>query len=136
MSPVELENFFISHKPFEDFKITIKARENLNDSRKEMMLEATQKTKLIDGVAQIIFNTAEAIENLSYKSLKDLNNKYLSIFVEIQESTGRLFQETKLTDVKYVLSPYSLDLVATSLFLKPGIPYSIKVTAAAAAAAG
>ncbi|XDA71744.1 hypothetical protein R6Z07M_002021 [Ovis aries] len=136
MSPVELENFFISHKPFEDFKITIKARENLNDSRKEMMLKATQKTKLIDGVAQIIFNTAEAIENLSYKSLKDLNNKYLSIFVEIQESTGRLFQETKLTDVKYVLSPYSLDLVATSLFLKPGIPYSIKVTAAAAAAAG
>ena len=47
---------------------------------------------------------------------------------------GRFFQETKLTDVKYVLSPYTLDLVATSLFLKPGIPYSIKVAAAAAAA--
>ena len=46
---------------------------------------------------------------------------------------GRLFQETKLTDVKYVLSPYTLDLAATSLFLKPGIPYSIKVVAAAAA---
>ena len=34
---------------------------------------------------------------------------------------------------KYVLSPYTLDLAATSLFLKPGIPYSIKVVAAAAA---
>ncbi|XDB53538.1 hypothetical protein AB1E18_007056 [Capra hircus] len=44
-------------------------------------------TELIDGVAQIIFNTSEAIENLSYISLKELNNKYLSIFVEVQEST-------------------------------------------------
>ncbi|KAF5917641.1 hypothetical protein HPG69_013477 [Diceros bicornis minor] len=143
---IEPENYFISHKNFEDFKITIKAgysynknvteaevsvffgiREDLDDGGKEMMPEATQKTKLIDGVAQINFNTSKAIKNLSYESLKDLNNKYLNIFVKVQESTGRFFQETEVTDVKYVLSPYTLDLVATPLFLKPGIPYSVKV---------
>ncbi|XP_063115847.1 complement C5-like isoform X2 [Cavia porcellus] len=34
---------------------------------------------------------------------------------------------SKETDVKYGLSPYTLDLVATPLSLKPGIPYFIKV---------
>ncbi|GAB5580076.1 complement C3-like [Prionailurus iriomotensis] len=143
---VEPENYFISHKNFEDFKITIKARysysenvteakvsvffgirEDLHGSGKEMMHEATQKTELIDGVAQINFNTSRAIKKLSYKSLEDLNNKYLNIFVEVQESTGTFFQETKVTDIKYVLLPYTLDLVATPLFLKPGIQYCIKV---------
>ncbi|XP_058550309.1 complement C5-like isoform X1 [Neofelis nebulosa] len=143
---VEPENYFISHKNFEDFKITIKARysynenvteakvsvffgirEDLHGSGKEMMHEATQKTELIDGVAQINFNTSRAIKKLSYKSLEDLNNKYLNIFVEVQESTGTFFQETKMTDIKYVVLPYTLDLVATPLFLKPGIQYCIKV---------
>nr|XP_031533360.1 complement C5-like isoform X4 [Vicugna pacos] len=143
---VEPENFFISHKNFEDFKITIKARypynknvteakvsvsfgirEDLHDSIKETMLETTQKTELINGVAQINFNTSEAIKKLSYQSLEDLDKKYLNIFVKVQESTGRFFQETKAIDVKYIRSPYTLDLVPTSLFLKPGIPYSIKV---------
>ena len=50
-------------------------------------LSSLQK-QWIDGVAQIIFNTSEVIEKLSYESLKDLNNKYLNIFVEVQESTG------------------------------------------------
>nr|XP_012627177.1 complement C5-like isoform X2 [Microcebus murinus] len=143
---IEPENYFISHKHFEDFKITIKARysynknvteaevavffgikKDLNDSRKERMHKATQKTQLVDGVAQINFNTLKAIKNLSYKSLEDLNNKYLSIFVKVQVSTGGFFKETKVIDVKYVLFPYKLNLVATPLFLKPGIPYSIKV---------
>ncbi|XP_062937737.1 complement C5-like [Cynocephalus volans] len=142
---VEPENYFISHKNFEDFKIAIKARysykniteaevsvcfgirEDLDDRRKEMIQEATQKTQLIDGVAQINFNTSKAIKNLSYKSLEDLNNKYLHVFVTVQESTGGFFKENKATDVKYVLSPYTLNLIATPLFLKPGIPYFIKV---------
>ncbi|XP_062063635.1 complement C5-like isoform X2 [Lepus europaeus] len=143
---VEPENYFISHKNFEDFKITIKARysyyknvteaevsvffgirDDLYDNRKEMMDEATQRIQLINGVAQVNFNTSKAIKNLPYEGLEDLNNKYLNVFVEVEESTGKFFRETKETDVKYVLFPYTLNLVATPLFLKPGIPYSIKV---------
>lgn len=29
---------------------------------------------------------------------------------------GEFFKETKVTDVKYILFPYTLDLVATSFF--------------------
>ncbi|XP_023557325.1 complement C5-like isoform X2 [Octodon degus] len=43
------------------------------------------------------------------------------------ESSGRFFRERKRTNVKCDLYPYTLDLVATSLSLKPGIPYVIKV---------
>ncbi|XP_027630371.1 complement C5 [Tupaia chinensis] len=142
---VEPESNFISHKNFEDLKITIKARysyknvtkaevsvifgikTDFDDSRKEIMHGATQTVQLIDGVTQINFNTSKAIKNLSYKSLEDLNNKYLNIFVTVQESTGEFFSVTNVTDVKYVLSPYTLHLIATPVFLKPGIPYSIKV---------
>ncbi|XP_058437652.1 complement C5 isoform X3 [Marmota monax] len=143
---VQPENYYISHENFEDFKITINARyshnqnvteaevsvifairNDLEDPRKEEMPEAIQRAQLINGIAQVNFNTSKAIKNLPYKSLQDLNNKYLNIFVKVQERTGRFFKGTKVTDVKYVLSPYTLHLVATPLSLKPGIPYSIKV---------
>lgn len=40
---------------------------------------------------------------------------------------GGLSEEAEISGIQYVLSPYKLDLVATPLFLKPGIPYSVKV---------
>lgn len=42
-------------------------------------------------------------------------------------SLGGFFEEAEFSGVRYVLSPYKLNLVATPLFLKPGIPYSVKV---------
>ncbi|KAM7241527.1 hypothetical protein CapIbe_008099 [Capra ibex] len=66
--------------------VLIPSSELFSNTVPSTFLSSFQK-QLIDGVAQIIFNTSEAIENLSYISLKELNNKYLSIFVEVQEST-------------------------------------------------
>lgn len=40
---------------------------------------------------------------------------------------GGFSEEAEIPGIKYVLSPYTLNLVATPLFLKPGIPFSIKV---------
>lgn len=42
-------------------------------------------------------------------------------------SLGGFSEEAEIPGIKYVLSPYKLNLVATPLFVKPGIPYSIKV---------
>lgn len=42
-------------------------------------------------------------------------------------SLGGFSEEAEFSAIKYVLSPYKLNLVATPLFLRPGIPYSIKV---------
>lgn len=42
-------------------------------------------------------------------------------------SLGGFSEEAEIPGIQYVLSPYKLNLVATPLFLKPGIPYSVKV---------
>ncbi|XP_004677441.1 PREDICTED: complement C5 [Condylura cristata] len=143
---VEPENNFIGYKDFDNFEITIKARyfynkvvtdadvyvffgisEDLKGTQKEMMQAAAQSTMLTNGVAHITFNSETAIKELSYNSLEDVNNMYLYVGVTVTELTGGLSEEAEITGIQYVLSPYSLNLVATPLFLKPGIPYSIKV---------
>ncbi|XP_049629736.1 complement C5-like [Suncus etruscus] len=144
---LEPEKPFISHKNIEDFKITIKASsidgqnvreaevfalfriiEDLNDTRKDMMFAGIEKTKLVNGVAEINFNTSKAV-NLLNKTIEVVNYKYLNIFVDIQEIVAGDYtiDKNKGINVKYFLFPYTLDLVATPLFLKPGLPFSIKV---------
>uniref|UniRef100_A0A7N9CPU6 Complement C5 n=1 Tax=Macaca fascicularis TaxID=9541 RepID=A0A7N9CPU6_MACFA len=143
---IEPESNFIGYKNFKNFEITIKARyfynkvvteadvyitfgirEDLKDDQKEMMQTAMQNTMLINGIAEVTFDSETAVKELSYYSLEDLNNKYLYIAVTVIESTGGFSEEAEIPGIKYVLSPYKLNLVATPLFLKPGIPYSIKV---------
>ncbi|XP_075415152.1 complement C5 [Tenrec ecaudatus] len=143
---IEPENNFIGYKDFKDFEITVKARyfynkvvsdaevfiwfgirEDLQDNGKEMMSKAMQSTRMIDGIAQFTFNSETAIKELSYESLEDVDNKYLYVAVTVIEATGGFSEEAELHGIKYVLSPYKLNLVATPLFLKPGIPFSIKV---------
>ncbi|XP_004712619.1 complement C5 [Echinops telfairi] len=143
---IEPENNFIGYKDFKDFEITVKARyfynkvvseaevfiwfgirEDLKDNGKEMMSKAMQSKRMIDGIAQFTFNSEIAIKELSYESLEDVNNKYLYVAVTVIEATGGFSEEAEIPGIKYVLSPYKLNLVATPLFLKPGIPFSIKV---------
>ncbi|XP_005382637.1 PREDICTED: complement C5 [Chinchilla lanigera] len=143
---IEPESNFIGYKNFKNFEITIKARyfynkvvteadvyvsfgirEDLKDDQKEMMEKAMQYKVLVNGIAHVTFDSEMAIKELSYNSLEDLNDKYLYIAVTVEEATGGFSEEAELPGIKYVLSPYTLNLVATPLFLKPGIPYSIKV---------
>ncbi|XP_006191863.2 complement C5 [Camelus ferus] len=143
---IEPENNFIGYKDFNNFEITVKARyfynevvneaevyisfgikEDLNDELKEMMPKAMRNTMLVNGIAQVTFNSETAVKELSYESLEELNNKYLYIGVTVIESTGGFSEEAEIPGIKYVLSPYKLNLVATPLFVKPGIPYSVKV---------
>ncbi|XP_047379624.1 complement C5-like isoform X2 [Sciurus carolinensis] len=143
---IEPEGNFIGYKNFKNFEITVKARyfynkvvteaevyvtfgirEDVEDDRKEMMPKAMQNTRLVNGTAHITFDSETAVKELSYHSLEDLNNKYLYIAVTVKESRGGFFEKAEVPGIKYVLSPYKLNLVATPLFLKPGIPYSIKV---------
>ncbi|XP_043309645.1 complement C5 [Cervus canadensis] len=143
---IEPESNFIGYKDFTSFEITIRARyfynkvvneadvyisfgirDNLKDNQKEMMQKAMQSTTLINGMAQVTFNSETAVKELSYESLEDLNDKYLYIGVTIIESTGGFSEEAEIPGIQYVLSPYKLNLVATPLFVKPGIPYSVKV---------
>ncbi|XP_030581729.1 complement C5-like [Archocentrus centrarchus] len=61
------------------------------------------------------------------KDLNSLVGKYLYIAVLVEESEGGIIQETEFAAVKFVKSPYSLSLVSTPPFIKPGLPYKIQV---------
>ncbi|XP_026199541.1 complement C5 [Anabas testudineus] len=61
------------------------------------------------------------------KDLNSLAGKYLYIAVLLQEETGGLSQEAEFAAVKFVKSPYSLSLVSTPPFIKPGLPFNIQV---------
>nr|XP_046242467.1 complement C5 isoform X2 [Scatophagus argus] len=61
------------------------------------------------------------------KDLDSLVGKYLYIAVLLQEDTGGMTQEAEFAAVKFVKSPYSLSLVSTPPFIKPGLPYNIQV---------
>ncbi|KAM5298508.1 complement C5 [Ctenodactylus gundi] len=143
---IEPESNFIGYKNFKNFEITIKASDSYNkavteaevhvffgikeeekDDQKEMMQKAKQDTKLTNGVAHVTFDSETAVKELSYNSLEDVNNKYLYIAVTVRESSGGFSEEAEVSGIKYILSPYTLSLVATPLILKPGIPYSVKV---------
>ncbi|XP_038600517.1 complement C5 [Tachyglossus aculeatus] len=143
---IEPENTFISYKEFEEFKITIKASyfynkkvaeaevfihfgiiEDIEQSEKKMMRRAFQETLMTNGVAQVTLNSKTALQELELRSLEEVDKAYLYIAVTVLESSGGFSEEAEFVGVRYVLSPYSLNLVATPLFLKPGMTFPIKV---------
>uniref|UniRef100_A0A8C3HDF8 Complement C5 n=1 Tax=Chrysemys picta bellii TaxID=8478 RepID=A0A8C3HDF8_CHRPI len=81
----------------------------------------------VDGVAEVDFDSKNAVKEIDYQSLEELDGSYLYIAVTVLESTGGLSEESEFAGVRYALSPYKLNLVATPLFVKPGLPFFIKV---------
>ncbi|XP_022623289.1 complement C5 [Seriola dumerili] len=61
------------------------------------------------------------------KNLNSLFGKYLYIAVLLQEDGGGISQEVEFASVKFVKSPFTLSLVSTPPFIKPGLPYNIQV---------
>nr|XP_020664785.1 complement C5 isoform X1 [Pogona vitticeps]XP_020664786.1 complement C5 isoform X2 [Pogona vitticeps] len=140
---IEPENNFISSQHFERFKITIRARYFYNEpvadaqvyvrfgiiqgSQKTMMPKALKFIEMEEGIAQFYFNSKQAVSELSYRSLQELDGAKLYIAASVLETKGGRSEDIELTTVMYVLSPYKLRLIATPLFVKPGLPYYIKV---------
>ncbi|XP_049326436.1 complement C5 isoform X3 [Astyanax mexicanus] len=60
-------------------------------------------------------------------TLRDMNNHFLHVVVLLQESTGGISQEAILSNVKFANAPFTLSLIATPPFIKPTLPYSIRV---------
>ncbi|EGW11042.1 Complement C5 [Cricetulus griseus] len=124
---IEPESNFIGFKNFKNFEITVKARyfynkvvpdaevyvffglrESIKEDQKEMMQKAMQVT-----TSKLTVDLGHTLD--PWAGLRD------------PTSTSGFSEEAEIPGIKYVLSPYTLNLVATPLFLKPGIPFSIKV---------
>uniref|UniRef100_A0A669Q6V1 Complement C5 n=1 Tax=Phasianus colchicus TaxID=9054 RepID=A0A669Q6V1_PHACC len=140
---IEPENNFISSDKFENFRIAVKASYFYNKrlakadvflrfgiiegTEKRMMPRAMHVTKITNGVAEINFNSKKAVSSLGFQSLEELDGSYLYIAASVAESMGGLSGEVEFSGVKYAVSPYTLSLIATPLFIKPGLPFFIKV---------
>ncbi|KAJ7398992.1 Complement C5 [Pitangus sulphuratus] len=139
---IEPESNFISSDKFESFRIAVKASYFYNKKlpsadvflrfgiidrgEKTMMPKAMQVTRIEDGVAVINFNSKEAASSIGFQSLEELDGSYLYIAASVLESRGGLSGEVEFSGVRFAVSPYKLSLIATPLFVKPGLPFFIK----------
>uniref|UniRef100_A0A8D2JFL7 Complement C5 n=1 Tax=Varanus komodoensis TaxID=61221 RepID=A0A8D2JFL7_VARKO len=139
---IEPESNFISSQKFERFKITIKARYFYNKAlanaqgfvrfgiiqggQKTMMPNALRQVE-VNGVAELYFNSKSAVSEIGYHDLQELDDARLYIAVSVVEIRGGHSEDSELSTIVYTLSPYKQNLVATPLFVKPGLPYVIKV---------
>ncbi|NXT73638.1 CO5 protein, partial [Zapornia atra] len=140
---IEPESNFISSDKFENFRIVLKASYFYNkrlahadafirfgiieETGKRMMPRAMHITRIENGVAVVNFNSKKAVSSIGFQSLEELDGSYLSIVASVLESAGGLSGEAEFTGVKFSVSPYKLGLIATPLFVKPGLPFFIKV---------
>ncbi|KAM9595851.1 complement C5 isoform 1-T1 [Morphnus guianensis] len=140
---IEPESNFISSDKFENFRIVVKASYFYNkrlasadvflrfgiieETGKRMIPRAMHVTKIENGVAQINFNSKKAVSFIGFQSLEELDGSYLYILASVLESKGGLSGEAEFAGVRFAVSPYKLSLIATPLFVKPGLPFFIKV---------
>ncbi|KAM9218014.1 complement C5 [Leptosomus discolor] len=140
---IEPESNFISSDKFENFRIVVKASYFYNkklasadvflrfgiieETGKRMMPRAMHVTRIENGVAEINFNSKNAVGFIGFQSLEELDGSYLYIVASVLESTGGLSGEAEFTGVRFAVSPYKVGLIATPLFVKPGLPFIIKV---------
>ncbi|KAF7650029.1 hypothetical protein LDENG_00132830, partial [Lucifuga dentata] len=135
---VEPEANYISYRSFRHFRFKISARylHGAPVANAELFIrygyvsgKSPPRERLSStGDVHVTVNMEELLTN--HNGPKDLNalaGKYLYIAVLLQEDTGGLTQEAELAAVKFVKSPFSLSLVSTPLFIKPGLPYNVQV---------
>ncbi|XP_066510101.1 complement C5-like isoform X1 [Hoplias malabaricus] len=95
-----------------------------------VMLPATlRQYRMNNGELDIELDIERALSMMSSgpKDLQDMHNHFLRVVVLLQETTGGISQEAVLSHVKFVNAPFSLSLIATPAFIKPTLPYNIRV---------
>uniref|UniRef100_A0A8C8BQQ1 NTR domain-containing protein n=1 Tax=Oncorhynchus tshawytscha TaxID=74940 RepID=A0A8C8BQQ1_ONCTS len=131
---------YISFGTFEAFKIKISARyiHGAPVANADVFLRFGYigKTTVIlhksvrrDGDVEVCINMKKALSlEDGPKELEGMVEKFLYLAVMVQEPTGGISQEAEMANVKFLKSPYRLSLVATPPFIKPGLPYAIRVS--------
>uniref|UniRef100_A0A8B9FQ06 Complement C5 n=1 Tax=Amazona collaria TaxID=241587 RepID=A0A8B9FQ06_9PSIT len=128
---IEPESNFISSDKFENFRIAVKL--GFVYSVSVLFLNYWLKSnelfnfQIENGVAEINFDCKKAVSFIGIHSLEELDGSYLYIVASVLETAGGLSGEAQFAGVRFAVSPYKLSLVATPLFVKPGLPFFIKV---------
>ncbi|KAM9858664.1 complement C5 [Aulostomus maculatus] len=144
---VEPESNYISHGSFSHFCLKVSARYrhgapvadgevflrygyvSKKDTPVIIPKSVTRDRLSLSGEVDVILNMEEVLsKHNGPRDLSSLVGKYLYIAVLLHEGTGGISQEADFAAVKFVKSPYSLSLVSTPPFIKPGLPYNLQVS--------
>ncbi|XP_051551430.1 complement C5-like isoform X1 [Myxocyprinus asiaticus] len=88
------------------------------------------KYEMRNGKLEVSLNIKSALSKVpdGPQQLSDMGeNSFLHVTALLQESTGGLSQQAVLSNVKFAQSPFTLSLIATPPFIKPGLPYPVRV---------
>ncbi|XP_046698377.1 complement C5 [Silurus meridionalis] len=100
-------------------------------SKKEVVMisKSLRHYQLNNGQVEIVLNIKHALSELGSGSMdiQNMNDHYLRVVVLLKESTGGISQEAVLSNIQFVHSPFTLSLIATPPFIKPYLPYNIRV---------
>ncbi|NXE59078.1 CO4 protein, partial [Calcarius ornatus] len=87
-----------------------------------------QQLSIQNGKGRVTLNTPLLEEKLR-KSISTLEGFHLYVAVTTVETASGEMREEELSSVKFVRSPYALDLSNTKKYFVPGAPFSVMVTA-------
>ncbi|XDV20102.1 hypothetical protein PO909_025483 [Leuciscus waleckii] len=143
---IEPESNYINEEYFESFQLKISAKYvhgtpvsladiflmfGYSSPGETVMIPATfTKYMLINGKTEVNLNIKLALSSMPNgpQRLSDMKeNSFLRVTVFLQETTGGISQEAELSSVKFVETPFTLSLSATPPFIKPGLPYAMRV---------
>nr|XP_055056558.1 complement C5 isoform X1 [Misgurnus anguillicaudatus] len=96
-----------------------------------VMIPTTFKNhQMTDGNLDVNLNIKSALSTMpdGPQHLHEMKtNTFLRVIVLVQESTGGISEQAVLSHVKFAESPFNLQVVATPPFIKPNLPYTIRV---------
>ncbi|XP_073415037.1 complement C5 isoform X2 [Dendrobates tinctorius] len=134
---------FISYDTFDKFTITVKANyyygKKLEQAKvfirygiiqggeRRMMTKSIDVLTMSGGEAVFHFNSRRAVDELGFSQLEELDGSYLYMTTSVEETAGSQSEESENADVRYVITPYTLKLIGTPLYVKPTLPYYVKV---------
>ncbi|XP_060739297.1 complement C5 [Tachysurus vachellii] len=142
---IQPEANYVSIANFESFKLKIFAKYvsgkivssadvfvrfgYINNHDVVMIHQSLRVYKMYEGEVEVELNIKHDLskKNSGPQDLWEMNNHFLRVAVLLKESTGGISQEAVISHVKFVHSPFTLSLIATPPFIKPSLPYHIKV---------
>ncbi|XP_048100545.1 complement C5 [Alosa alosa] len=141
---IQPEQRYISQANMDSFKLSVTARYahgapvqqayvmsrfGYISGESTVILPRTSRTvELTDGQTELNLNITQALADAKDgpKDLPQLEGTHLYVMITVEETTGGVRQQAELATVKFVASPFSLSLIATPLFIKPALPYTVR----------
>uniref|UniRef100_A0A803VFG9 Complement C5 n=1 Tax=Ficedula albicollis TaxID=59894 RepID=A0A803VFG9_FICAL len=127
---IEPESNFISSDKFENFRIVVKA--SYFSNKKLPSADVFLRFGIIEESEKRMMPQAMHVTRVRSQVYVEFTCIGLNLFLAVCSMgccvlSGGLSGEVEFAGVRFAVSPYKLSLIATPLFVKPGLPFFIKV---------